>query len=40
MSTIWIYLWAGLALVLIIAAWMIREASLRAFRRKAGNKGK
>jgi hypothetical protein len=40
MPTIWIYLWAGLALALIIAAWMVREASLRAFRRKAGNKGK
>jgi hypothetical protein len=34
----WLYLWLGLAVILIIVATLIRLASVRAFHRKAGGK--
>jgi hypothetical protein len=35
---IWLYIWLGLAVVLIAAALLIRRASIQAFRRKVGIK--
>ena len=35
---IWLYIWLGLAIMLIAAALLIRQASLQAFRRKVGGK--
>jgi hypothetical protein len=35
---IWLYIWLGLAAVLIAAALLIRRASIQAFRRKVGIK--
>ncbi len=35
---IWLYIWPGLAAVLIAAALLIRRASVQAFRRKVGEK--
>ena len=35
---IWLYIWLGLAAVLIAAALLIRRASVQAFRRKVGTK--
>jgi hypothetical protein len=37
-DNIWAIIWLGLALVLIAASFLMRWASIRAFRRKAGRK--
>jgi hypothetical protein len=34
---IWLYIWPGLAVVLITAALLIRQASIQTFRRKMGS---